>query len=272
MHNFRLAILVLLISALTRTGWTADKSVSLRVLCYNIHYGQGMDGQYDIPRLAEVIKAARPDLVALQEVDVVVERSGRVHQARRLGELTGMAVRYGPTQHYQGGLYGNAVLSRLPITDVEIQPLPYTAATEQRVTYPRGAIAVTVKLPDGTPLRFISTHFQHNLEEDRVAQAAAINRLFAGPDDRLPTILAGDMNAVPTAEPIRVLRQRWSHAIDDPPSPTAPSVKPRSRIDYIFYRSPRPVRVVETSVVDEPMASDHRPVFAVLEFGGSSQN
>ena len=41
----------------------------------------------------------------------------------RLGELTGMAVRYGPTQHYQGGLYGNAVLTRLPILDVAILPI-----------------------------------------------------------------------------------------------------------------------------------------------------
>ena len=40
----------------------------LRVLCYNIHYGQGMDGEYDIQRLAEVIKAAKPDLVVLQQV------------------------------------------------------------------------------------------------------------------------------------------------------------------------------------------------------------
>ena len=140
----------------------------LRVLCYNIHYGQGTDGKYDLQRLADVIKGAKPDLVALQEVDVGVKRSGRVHQARRLAELTGMAVRYGPTQHYQGGLYGNAVLTRLPILDVVIQPLPYTESTPERVTYPRGAIAVTVRGPDGKPLRFISTHFQHNVPEDRV--------------------------------------------------------------------------------------------------------
>ena len=82
---------------------------ALRVLCYNIHFGQGNDGVYDLKRLASVITSVKPDLVALQEVDVGVKRSGRVHQARRLAELTGMAVRYGPTQHYQGGLYGNAV-------------------------------------------------------------------------------------------------------------------------------------------------------------------
>ena len=150
------------------TTTSAAEPSRLRILCYNIHYGQGTDGKYNLQRLADVIKGAKPDLVALQEVDVGVKRSGRVHQARRLAELTGMAVRYGPTQHYQGGLYGNAVLTRLPILDVVIQPLPYTESTPERVTYPRGAIAVTVRGPDGKPLRFISTHFQHNVPEDRV--------------------------------------------------------------------------------------------------------
>lgn len=243
----------------------ADHPPSVRILCYNIHYGQGNDGVYDIPRLAEVINRLKPDLVALQEVDVGVERSGRIHEARQLGQLTDMAVRYGPTQHYQGGLYGNAVLSRLPILDVLIQPLPYTESTAERTTYPRGAIAVTVRGPNDKPLRFISTHFQHNVEEDRVAEAHAINRLFAGDTDKVPTILAGDMNATPDAEPVTVLQQQWTNAIDEQAAPSAPSSKPRSRIDYIFFRPAEQFGIVETRVINEPMASDHCPVFAVLE-------
>jgi len=167
---------------------------TIRVLCYNIHYGQGTDGKYDVARLSKVIAAAKPDLVALQEVDVGVKRSDRVHEAQRLSKLTGLEVRFGPTQHYEGGLFGNAVLTRLPILDVMIQPLPYTESTPELVTYPRGAIVVTVKGPDGKPLRFISTHFQHNVPADRVAEAKAINGHFAT-DSKIPTILAGDMNA-----------------------------------------------------------------------------
>lgn len=243
-------------------GYSDDRP--LRILCYNIHYGQGNDGEYDLERLAEVIKKSKPDLVALQEVDVVVERSGKVHQAQRLSELTGMEVRYGPTQHYQGGLYGNAVLTKLPILDVLIHPLPYTEATPEKTTYPRGAIAVTVEGPNGKPLRFISTHFQHNVEEDRVAEAKAINQLFAG-DDTMPTILAGDMNALPEAEPVQVLLKKWKIAGEEPLAPTAPSKKPRSRIDYIFYRPEAKFEVIEAHVVDEPMASDHCPVYAELK-------
>ncbi len=244
---------------------TEEYENRLRVLCYNIHYGQGNDGVYDVERLAEVIKETRPDIVALQEVDVVVERSGKVHQARRLGELTGMAVRYGPTQHYQGGLYGNAVLTNLPILDVLINPLPYTEATPEKTTYPRAAIAVMMKNKNGKPFRFISTHFQHNVEEDRVEQAKAINKLFA---DEVPSILAGDMNAQPGSEPITILEKEWKHAGKEPLAPTAPSKEPRSRIDYIFYRSDETFEVISESVVDEPMASDHCPVFAEFKITG----
>ena len=237
----------------------------LRVLCYNIHYGLGTDGTYDIERLARVIEEARPDLVALQEVDVVVRRSGQVHQARRLGELTGMHVRYGPTQHYDGGLYGNAVLSRFPVQDVVIQPLPYSDSTADRTTYPRGAIAVTVRLPNGHPLRFISTHFQHNVPEDRIAEAEAINRLFAVDDDSVPTILAGDMNARPDEQPIQILLEEWSHAMDADATPTAPSIEPRARIDYVFHRGHGTLRVKSSEVLPESVASDHRPVLVEFE-------
>lgn len=253
---------IVLIAVLVTSHLRADDPIALRVLCYNIHYGQGTDGVYDVPRLAEVINKTKPDLVALQEVDVGVERSGRIHEARQLGELTGLAVRYGPTQHYEGGLFGNAVLSRLPISDVHIQPLPYTEATAERTTYPRGAIAVTVKLPNNRSLRFISTHFQHNVEDDRVAEATAINKLFA--IDDVPTILAGDMNAVPDSAPISILNRKWKNAMDADATPTAPSGSPRSRIDYVFYRGSS-LQHTKSVVIEESVASDHRPVLAVIE-------
>lgn len=256
-------LLVFVVLACTWMDSDAAEPPRLRVLCYNIHYGQGTDGRYDLERLADVIKEARPDLVALQEVDVGVKRSGRVHQARRLGELTGMAVRFGPTQHYEGGLFGNAVLTRLPILDVVIHPLPYTESSAEQVTYPRGAIAVTVRAPKGKSLRFVSTHFQHNVAEDRLAEAKAINKLFGA--DKLPTILAGDMNAVPDSEPIQELLKRWTNATDETASPTAPSPKPTSRIDYIFYRPATSFRLIEAKVIEESKASDHRPVLTELE-------
>ena len=253
----------------------ADSPTRLRVLCYNIHYGQGMDGNYDIPRIAEVIKAAKPDVVALQEIDVHVERSGRIHELRMLADETGMAGRYGPTQHYQGGLYGNGILSNFPFRDNHIQPLPYTEATPELVTYPRNAFAVVLEAPNGALVRVISTHFQHaKFEEDRIAQAKAVNQHFASDADvmgpeaaALPTILAGDLNATPGSLPIDEIEKNWTLVMEEDPVPTVPVANPKSRIDFIAYRKTDPFRVVEQRVIDEKMASDHLPVFAVLDIG-----
>lgn len=261
----KLSIVPLVLSAIFAVSTSMAEDKSLRILCYNIHYGQGNDGVYDIERLAAVIKAVDPDLVALQEVDVVVRRSGKVHQAKKLGELTGLKVHYGPTQHYEGGLFGNAILTKLPVSEVLIHPLPYTEATPELTTYPRGFVAVTVEIPGVKPFRFVSTHFQHNVEEDRVAQATAVNELLAAEDDALSTILAGDMNATPESEPMKVLLSKWTNATDEPAAPTVPSKESTSRIDYILFRSGDPFAVKEAKVIPEAMASDHRPVFAVLE-------
>jgi len=269
MTKFPILPLVLSVILGVSTGMSEEKS--LRILCYNIHYGQGNDGVYDLERLAAVIKAVDPDLVALQEVDVVVRRSGKVHQAEKLGELTGLKVHYGPTQHYEGGLFGNAVLTKLPVSEVLIHPLPYTEATPELTTYPRGFVAVTVGIPGVKPFRFVSTHFQHNVEEDRVLQAKAVNELLASSGDSLPTILAGDMNATPGSEPMNVLLSKWTNAIDEASAPTVPSKESISRIDYILFRSGDPFAVKETRVIPEAMASDHRPVFAVLELKAESE-
>ena len=247
-NTFSLAIAMIAIS-FTIDHCKADETI--RVLCYYIHYGLGTDGVYDVERLAKVIKQSRPDFVALQEVDVGVKRSGQVHQARRLAELTGMAVRFGPTQHYEGGLFGNAVLTRHEILEVLIQHLPYTESTPVNTTYPRGAIAVTVRTSDDERLRFISTHFQHNVPEDRVAEAHAINRLFARDKDSMPTILAGDMNAKPEAEPVKTLLSKWTCAIEAVPVASSPATAPKSRIDYIFYRKAGRFRLQSTKEKDE---------------------
>ena len=63
----------------------------VRVLTYNIHHGEGLDGRIDLPRQAAIMTSAAPDLVALQEVDRGTARAGGVDQLAELARLTGMA-------------------------------------------------------------------------------------------------------------------------------------------------------------------------------------
>jgi endonuclease/exonuclease/phosphatase (EEP) superfamily protein YafD len=75
--------------------------------------------------------------------------------------------------------------------------------------------------------------------------------------------LAGDFNAEPSSAPIQTALTDWTDATSA--EKTCPAHKPRIKIDYVFYRPAAAWRVVETRVVDEPMASDHRPVWVVFE-------
>jgi hypothetical protein len=59
-------------------------SRTLRVMTYNIHVGVGMDKKLDLPRIAGVINAQRPDLVGLQEVDRGVTRTPRIDEIAEL--------------------------------------------------------------------------------------------------------------------------------------------------------------------------------------------
>ena len=80
-------------------GQGRSDPLTLRILSYNIHHGQGTDGIFDLERLARVISSVEPDLVALQEVDRATTRSGGVDQAAELARLTGMEAAFGKTIH-----------------------------------------------------------------------------------------------------------------------------------------------------------------------------
>lgn len=233
----------------------------LRILTYNIHHGEGEDGNFDLPRIAGVILAARPDLVALQEVDDQTTRSSGIDQAAELGRLTGMHVVFGKAMDYAGGGYGEAILSRYPIEKSRNHILPAGEGHE-----PRAAIEVVVGAgPGGSRVRFIGTHLDHTRDEtDRINQAREILHIFK--DDGIPMILAGDLNAESDSETMRILYSEWSDTFTDDPQPTFPVENPQRRIDYVLYQPAAAWRVVGKEVIDERIASDHRPVLVVFTY------
>ncbi len=263
MHrSAKLAVGVLLLATTSCASFLArPANDQLRILTYNIHHGEGVDGNFDLPRIARVILDARPDLVALQEVDNQTSRSGGIDQAAELGRLTGMHVVFGKAMDYAGGGYGEAILSRYPIEKSRNHILPAGEGHE-----PRAAIEVVVGAgPGGGRVRFIGTHLDHTRDEtDRINQALEILHIFK--DDDIPMILAGDLNAESDSEPMRILYGEWSDTFADDPQPTIPVENPRRRIDYVLYRPADAWRVVGKEVIDERIASDHRPVLVVFTY------
>ncbi|EMI15858.1 endonuclease/exonuclease/phosphatase family protein [Rhodopirellula maiorica SM1] len=237
-----------------------DEPVKLRILSYNIHHAEGIDGRLDLQRIANVIREVKPDLVALQEVDQNVRRSQSVDQPAELARLTDMNVVFGANIPLQGGHYGNAVLSRFPIVKQTNHLLPNLADGEQR-----GYIEVTIEIPGvAEPLRLMATHFDHRPDErERLESADAINARAKDQPQQI-VLLAGDMNAVPDSETMKRLGSTWTSASAVAMS-TIPVTKPTRQIDFILYRPQDRWRVVDVKVLDESVASDHRPIFAVIE-------
>jgi endonuclease/exonuclease/phosphatase family metal-dependent hydrolase len=246
------------VTAVLRAAEPGQKP-TLRVLCYNIHHGRGTDDKVDLLRIARVIRAADPDLVALQEVDDKTRRTGGVDQTAELVRLTGLYGRFGKAIDYQGGGYGQAVLSRFAPGESTVHTLPGMPEREQR-------IAFEVRLQvSGRPLSFVTTHLHHVEPALREQQAAKLNDIFIKADR--PVIVAGDLNATPDEKPLALLKPHWAIATWDAGF-TYPSAKPIKQIDYILFRPADRFRTVRAAVIEELVASDHRPVLGVLEWRG----
>ena len=229
---------------------------SLRILAYNIHHGAGNDEKLDLQRIAHLIRSLDPDLVALQEVDNRTERTGRRDQAAELGRMTGMAWAFGSFMDYQGGEYGMAVLSALPFADSTNHRLPEGPE-------PRSSLAIRVQLPgDAGDLVFAGIHFYRTAEE-RMAQARRLLEVLE--PEKGPVILAGDFNSTPDSEVMGFIGETFVIPDKGDDHFTFRSDRPDREIDFIVARPAERFTVVESRVIDEPVASDHRPLLLVVE-------
>ncbi len=252
---FSLIGLSLIVTAGCHGGSAKPRSPqTLRVLTYNIHHGEGTDERFDYDRLAGVIKKLEPDVVALQEVDRGTERASGADQAKRLAKLCRMHYAFGQAMPHEGGQYGEAILSRFPIRKTVVHPLPYDLDFE-----PRAALEVVIDPAGIGPISFVGTHLCHKSNELRIQQTRRLNQLFPA-QEGWPVLLAGDFNARPGSAPMGVLLGAgWLDA-----------VSPRSVIDYVLVRACDPWAVKEVTIVEEPVASDHDPVLAVLQWQGGN--
>jgi endonuclease/exonuclease/phosphatase family metal-dependent hydrolase len=243
----------------------SSKHRALRVLTYNVRRCLGTDGRLSPRRVAEVIAAFEPDLVALQELDVGRIRTGEVDQAHEIAHLLGMSFHFNPSLRVMEEHYGDAILTVRPCSLVHAGPLPGMRNRE-----PRGALWAAVDV-GGVTLQVVNTHLGLAARE-RLAQIEALlgPEWLGHPACQDPVILIGDFNTVPRS---RAYRRLARHLVDaqraqpDPrPRPTYPSRLPVLRIDHAFVGSG--VEVVGAAVPRTPLtrvASDHLPLVLDLQ-------
>ncbi|HEX6960419.1 MAG TPA: endonuclease/exonuclease/phosphatase family protein [Lacipirellula sp.] len=237
----------------------AELPQELRVITYNIHHGEGTDGKIDLERIAKLLMAEKPHLVAVNEVDQGTSRTHQIDMPAELARLTGMKAVFEKNIDFEGGRYGNAVLSSLPIRRHENHKLPSNYEGEQR-----GVLEIELGEDGGDEtLLFLATHLDYRPDDtERMWSVKKIEEIIADRRD-VPTILAGDLNASPDSRVMAAFAKTWTLANKEPLA-TFPAAKPEKQIDYILVRPADRWEVVEVRVLDESVASDHRPLLAVL--------
>ncbi|HEX4414762.1 MAG TPA: endonuclease/exonuclease/phosphatase family protein [Lacipirellulaceae bacterium] len=257
--------------ALCPTTIHAELPTELRIVTYNIRHGEGMDHKIDLERIAKVLNDLKPDIVALEEVDQGTKRASGVDQPAELAKLTGMKAYFGHNIDFDGGGYGTAVLTKLPVKHAESVKLKSFYASTPKHAEQRGVQVLKIGTKDDADLWFLCTHLDYRGPDDeRMDSAHTINDLVENHGNQ-PAIIAGDFNATPDSAPLKEFAKEWKIAGEEPSDKNAgkyftfPADKPDHRIDYVLCRPAKDWQVVEVRVIDEPVASDHRPVLTVLK-------
>ncbi len=249
----------------------------IRVVTYNILGGRNTDGSRDLTRVAAVLKAMNPDLVALQEVDVKTRRIKGLDVPKELGALTELQPFFAEAMPFDGGSYGDAALTRLPVDSQQGHALPARPKSE-----PRAALELICRLgeaPDAPKIRFIATHLDHlRAGDDRVMQVKKLLEFFPEPSAAPPSVLAGDFNAELSDSGLALLQPKWVSIWPKGQAVlTFPSDQPRIAIDHVFlgrdasWKVLRVVAGVDIFPGDPAWkellakASDHVPVVVELE-------
>lgn len=235
--------------------------VSFRVMTYNVHQGFDVGDIPALDRIADAIAHERPDVLVLQEVvrgwliddqqDVLGYLAGRL----------GMTYVFGPTI---GDLYGNAILSRFPIT--EVRRLSYTKEPGLRYQ-PRGAVIARIgDETTGVRLLIAATHLDENGDASAV-RMEQVRALLDEVANATPAIIACDCNAKPEAPELKLITDSGFGDLAlqaGGGDSTFPSDGPVERIDYLFGVG---VTAAQGHVVDST-ASDHRGVVVNVTLSG----
>lgn len=230
--------------------FSAQAQNTLKLMSYNIKNANGMDNVCNFQRIANVINNTSPDVVAIQEVDSMTNRSGQKYVLGEIAERTQMHGYFAPAIDYDGGKYGIGLLAKQ--VPLRLQSLPLPGREEAR----------TLILAEFTDYIYCCTHMSLT-EEDRMKSLELV-KAFTSSSTK-PLFLAGDMNAEPESGFIKELQKDFQ-ILSNPKQHTFPAPDPKETIDYIatLKQNAKGFAVISAKVINEPMASDHRPILVEL--------
>lgn len=219
----------------------------VKVMTYNVRHCAGMDLVVDYDRTAAVIAKEQPDIVAVQELDSMTGRSGQHYQLGELAYRTQYYSVFGSAIDYDGGKYGVGILTREQPLITKRIPLP---GEEPRVL-------LVVELKDYV---MACTHLDLE-KETRLASVPIIIEEAQNWDK--PFVLAGDWNDTLGSPLLQEMTKHFT--IHSGNVPTYPADKPQECIDYVASFKTHSILGLESSVIEEPEASDHRPLMVKIQ-------
>jgi endonuclease/exonuclease/phosphatase family metal-dependent hydrolase len=223
---------------------------ALRVATWNIRAARSAS----LEEIAAELEAMQADIVALQEVDVRVRRTGFRDQPVVLAAALGFHHVFAATIGWDGGDYGLAVLSRWPLADVRRHRLEHTGAGEPRIV-----LEVTV-CAGGRPLRL----FNHHADVGARSRGAglAVLRELVSPALGRGVLVLGDFNDGPDATGVRALIQA---GLVDLGAERNVNTAASGRIDYLLVDTPL-ARMTSSTQVWTTGKSDHHALMADLDW------
>lgn len=262
LHGLTLLLVVAVFNIGCQSASNPSESKTFRVMTYNIHHGEGLDGKVDLLRIAQLIKEEGADIVALQEVDKGVERTQRRDLPAELAALTGMTCVFSNNYHYQGGEYGNAVLTRFPVLRGTNRHYKMLRPGEQR-----GILQLVLKV-HGREVLFMNTHIDYRADDSErwsnVGEIEELLKQYAG----VPMIMCGDFNDTPESRVCRRIGESFNDTwtlVGQGDGFTIPVKQPRKRIDYIWLSKDKIIEPLK-AWVPYSEASDHLPVVGEFRF------
>lgn len=260
------AILVLLLAVsavLSLCACEQKEPISLTIMSYNIRHGEGLDTIIDLSRAARIITSQSPDFCALQEVDNFCLRSDSIGQTAFLAKQTGLTGNFGKFMDYQGGAYGMATLSSLPVLSTKVLPLP------DGKYEPRSSIVQEVRIAEDCSIVFANVHFDWIAGDEgsanRLKQAKALVDYLDGLGKA--SVIVGDFNCTPGSPTMQYFAEQGFLFVHKGADSLSYQGAHKAEIDHVIYRNTGKVHFTynEVMLLDAPLVSDHRPLVVELE-------
>lgn len=226
----------------------------IRVMSYNIHRAVGRDGRRDAARIVRVMRQADADIIALQEVETLIGRGHEHDLFNYLGTEMGYFAAAGPTLYNPYATYGNALLSRFPLSMVQRHDISVGGRE------PRGVVEAEIDCR-GRALQVVVTHLGL-LGYERRRQIRALTAMVKA--SALPFVVCGDFNEwLPANANLRRLDNAWGGSFA---RRSFPSHRPVLALDRLSSGRGAEVREFNAfRTAASRLASDHLPLLCEVE-------